>query len=289
LCVALFGISALTIGCKKDEDAGAVFIRRYCELYQPCCDAAGLTGGQKCRDRFAEGMSPQSKYSATAGEACLSGLSAVSSQPGFCEGDIIQPSACAEAFGGVVGACIQDADCPASAQGDARCVSSFSGGVQVLKCQVQTRGTSGSTPCVGTVRGSITFYSGTMSGEAPDMGFLCYADDNLRCDGTACAALKATGEACERSGADGDCVAADYCDATTGTCAARKARGSACVGQADECVDGSYCDLAGLTCVAQLDIGGACTDNSQCLTGNCADAGTCAATPSVGANAVCGA
>ena len=43
-----------------------------------------------------------------------------------------------------------------------------------------------------------------------------------------------------------------------------------------------------MTCVAQLDVGAACTDNGQCLTGNCSDAGTCAATPTGGANAFCG-
>jgi len=42
LCAAVVGISAATFGCKSDEDAGAAFIRRYCELYQPCCVAAGL-------------------------------------------------------------------------------------------------------------------------------------------------------------------------------------------------------------------------------------------------------
>jgi hypothetical protein len=73
LCAAVVGISAATFGCKSDEDAGAAFIRRYCELYQPCCVAAGLPGdGKVCRDLFVGAMSKQSKYNATAGESCLS-------------------------------------------------------------------------------------------------------------------------------------------------------------------------------------------------------------------------
>jgi len=43
-----------------------------------------------------------------------------------------------------------------------------------------------------------------------------------------------------------------------------------------------------MTCVAQLDIGAACTDNGQCVTETCSDAGMCAAPPVVGANPVCG-
>jgi len=290
LCVAMFGLATASSGCKSDPDPGAVFIGRYCELYQPCCVAAGLPGdGKVCRDLFAQAMSPKSKYNAAAGEACLSGLNDVSTQPGFCEGDIVPPSTCAQAFGGMVGACIQDADCPASAAGDVRCVSGYANGVQIRKCQTQNRGTAASTPCVGSVRGGLTLYSGASGGDVPDAGFLCYADDGLRCDGTACVALKPTGETCELSGPSGDCIDGDYCDATTGTCAPRKPIGTACIDQAGECADGAYCDAAAsMTCVAQLDIGAACTDNVQCLTANCSDAGTCAGTPAVGANAVCG-
>jgi len=289
LCAAVVGISAATFGCKSDEDAGAAFIRRYCELYQPCCVAAGLPGdGKVCRDLFVGAMSKQSKYNATAGESCLSTLMSVSSQPGFCEGDIVPPATCAQAFGGVVGACIQDADCPAPSAGDARCVSGFANGMQVRKCQTQTRGTAGGAPCVGTVRSGVILYSGTITGDVPDMGFLCYADDGLHCDGTMCVALMATGEACALSGPAGDCVDGNFCDVTTGTCAARKPIGAACIDQADECADGSYCDAGGMTCVAQLDIGAACTDNGQCVTETCSDAGMCAAPPVVGANPVCG-
>jgi hypothetical protein len=41
-----------------------------------------------------------------------------------------------------------------------------------------------------------------------------------------------------------------------------------------------------MVCAAQLAIGASCTDNVQCQTGNCMN-GACAATPSVGVNALC--
>jgi hypothetical protein len=287
LWAVALGITGAGLGCKSDEDPGAAFIARYCDLYSPCCVAAGLPGdGKACRALFASTASPQAKYNSTAGEACLSGLQQISGQPGFCEGDVVPPFTCAQAFGGTVGVCIQDNDCPTSAQGDVRCVSGFANGVDVRKCQVQIRGQPGSTPCVGTVRGNVTEYSGTSSGEVPDQGYLCYAEDVLRCDGSACIALMLDGEACEMSN---HCVAADFCDVGTGLCAARKPTGAACIGQALECQDGSYCDdIAGsLVCTAQLDVGAPCSQNVQCLTGNCLG-DTCQPTPSVGASSICG-
>jgi len=275
------------LGCGSDkQDPGAVFITRYCDIYKPCCVAAGLPGdGAACKAVFASAASPHASYNATAGEACLNGLQAISGQPGFCEGDVVPPFTCAQAFGGAAGVCIQDNDCPAPAAGDVRCVSGFANGVDVRKCQIQIRGALGGTPCVGSVRGGVALYSGT-TGDIPDMGYLCNADDGLRCDGTsgACVALTADGAACELSS---DCVVADFCDANTGTCAARKANGAACIGQALECQDGSFCDEASLLCAAQLDIGGACSRHEQCLSGNC-PADTCQPTPPSGANPLCG-
>ena len=159
-------------------------------------------------------------------------------------------------------------------------------GKPVHQCQVQTRGQLGSTPCVGSVRGGVTEYSGTSDGSIPAMGILCDAADGLRCDGTACVAVSATGETC--SGVAGECIDGDFCDVTTGTCAARKPIGTACIDQALECTDGAYCDTAGMTCAAQRDVGAACTDNGQCLTANCAADGTCAATPTGGGSIPCG-
>jgi hypothetical protein len=288
LWAVAFASAAAGAACKKDEDPGAAFIGRYCDVYKPCCTAAGLPGdGAACRTLFMSTLAPQPAYDATAGESCLAALQQSAGQPGFCEGDLATPSACAQAFGGAAtGACIQDSDCPPSDQGDVRCVSSTMNGKVLHQCQIQTHGQLGSTPCLGSVRGGITRYGGTSDGSVPATGILCDAADGLRCDGTACVALAAAGAAC--SGLSEECVDGDFCDVTVGQCAVRKSIGAACIDQALECADGSYCDAASLTCVAQLDVGAACTDNGQCLTGNCSDAGTCAPVPTTGGNPFCG-
>jgi len=279
--------SVAGLACKSDPDPGAVFIGRYCDIYQPCCTAAGLPGdGKACRAVFATGSSPMAKYDATAGDACIAGLMQIAGQPGFCSGDIVPPSACAEAFGGATGlACIQDGDCPTSGQGDVKCVSGFVNGTNVNKCQVQVRGAAGSTPCIGDVRGGIATYTGTPTGDIPDQGYLCSADDGLRCDSGACVALTADGADCMHST---DCVGGDFCDLGTGKCAPRHPTGAACVGAAMECVDGATCDETAGQCVAQKDVGAACTMNPECLTGNCLN-GACAVTPTGGPNVLCAA
>lgn len=283
-----FALAAAGVACKSDKEGpGVAFIGRYCDVYKPCCTAAGLPGdGAACRTLFMSTMPTQSNYDPAAGEACIAGLQQISATPGFCEGDLLPPAACAQAFGGSAGsACLQDLDCPQPTDlAQSVCVSAQMNGMVVRKCQLQTVGAAGAMPCVGTYHRGVTFYNGT-SGETPDQAFVCRTDDGLRCDGTACVALTAEGAACELSS---DCVDDAFCDATTGLCAARKSIGAPCIDQALECLDGSYCDTGSMTCVAQLDIGAACTDNGQCRTDNCAADGTCAATPSGGANPFCG-
>src|SRR5262245_19412632 len=157
-----FAIASAGSGCKSDDDQGAAFIGRYCDIYKPCCTAAGLPGdGAACRALFATSSSPKAKYDATQGDACISGLMEQSSQDGFCQGTVVPPSACARAFGGGAGACIQDSDCAPSSQGDVRCIAATVNGQMVPKCQVQILGTAGATPCVGSVRGGVTLYAGT--------------------------------------------------------------------------------------------------------------------------------
>jgi hypothetical protein len=283
-----FASAALAVACNSDkQDPAVAFIVRYCDVYKPCCTAAGLPGdGAACRGLFMSTLSAQSRYDATAGESCLAALQATADQPGFCAGDVATPSVCAQAFGGATGACVEDTDCPPSDQGDVRCVSSTMNGMVLRQCQIQMRGQLGSTPCLGSMRGGITLYSGTSDGSIPATAILCDAADGLRCDGTACVALAAAGEGC--SGLSEECVEGDFCDVTVGQCAARQPIGGACIGQALECADGAYCDEGSAACVAQRDVGAACTDNGQCLTGNCGADSTCAPTPTGGANPFCG-
>jgi hypothetical protein len=286
--VALAGVIAgLDAGCKDDPPDPAVqFIVDYCAIYQPCCVAAGRPGdGVACQALVASARSPEAPYNAPAGGDCISRLRMMANEPGFCEGEILPPSSCSRVFGEMPeGVCIQDSDCPPSDQGEARCIA---GGTETPRCQIQARGAVDSAPCIGDVRGGVVFYTGTMSGEVPDLGYLCDAADMLRCDTAqtgACVALTAVGAPCVLST---DCADAAFCDANTGTCAPRNPAGSACIGQALECADGSYCDAASMTCAAQLDVGTYCTDNVQCLTGNCPD-GTCQPTPTGGTNPLCG-
>jgi hypothetical protein len=283
-----FVSAAASAGCKSDDDPVAAFIGRYCDVYKPCCMAAGLPAdGVACRAQFTSSLSPGGKYDAMLGDSCIAGLQQISGRPGFCEGDVLPPSACMQTFGGVADVgCTQDSDCPPSDQGDVHCISSTMNGKPLHQCQIQMRGQLGSTPCLGSVRGGIALYAGTSDGSIPAEAILCDAADGLRCDGTACVALAVAGEGC--SGLSDECVDGDFCDATVGACAVRKTIGAACIDQALECADGAYCDTDSLTCVAQLDIGAACTANVQCLTGNCVDPGTCAATPTGGANPFCG-
>src|SRR5262245_31310058 len=110
-----FAAAAVGAACKSEsEDPGAGFITRYCDLYKPCCVAAGQPGdGAACRLLFAS----TAGYNAAAGEACLSTLNMMAGQPGFCTGDAPMPFTCAKAFGDIEGACILDADCPRTDQG----------------------------------------------------------------------------------------------------------------------------------------------------------------------------
>jgi hypothetical protein len=286
--LAVVVVAGTGAGCKSDEeDPGDQFIARYCDFYKPCCAAAGLPDdGAACAAIFASTRSPEARFRPAESGHCIAGLEAIAGQPGFCQGDLLPPSSCAQVFGGVAaGTCLQDADCPPSDEGEARCIS---GGTQTPKCQIQARGQLDSTPCVGEVRGGVVLYGGTASGEVPDLGYLCDAADALRCDTSntgACVALAAIDAPCTSSN---DCAESAFCDATTGMCAARKAAGTACIDQAGECEAGTFCDVAaGMVCAAQLDVGAYCSAHGQCQTGNCPD-GTCQPTPTGGANPLCG-
>lgn len=287
LGIVALAVAATTAVCKGDPPDPAVgFIADYCDVYKPCCAAAGLPDdGVACEALLTSNRPPGAAFSAPSAGHCLSNLRMIANQPGFCEGDVLPPSSCSRVFGEMPeGACIQDGDCPPSDQGDARCIA---GGTQAPRCQIQARGQLGSTPCVGDVRGGVVLYSGAMSGDVPDLGYLCDDADLLRCDTAqtgACVALADVGASCLLTS---DCVATAFCDGSTGLCATRKPVGTPCADPAGECEAGSFCDLANLTCAAQLDVGAPCTENAQCLTGNCPD-GSCQPTPTGGANPLCG-
>jgi hypothetical protein len=129
---------------------------------------------------------------------------------------------------------------------------------------------------VGTVNGSITSFSGFAT-DVVSLGYLCYLDDALRCDGSsgACVALKPVGQGCTDQFA-GECVLAARCDSTMQTCVARKALGVTCAGSQDECQAQAYCSGTSRVCTTKVANGMTCTISDECVSGNC-DSTTCKA------------
>jgi hypothetical protein len=275
LVVVVVMVSFLSCG-GGDAATPSSFISKYCELFSPCCQMAGLpTDGNQCRT-FLGAFTAAGDYDRSAGEACLADLSAMSGKADFCAAGG-NSDACDRVFNGGGGgskkpgeACTEDSDCAPSSEGKVECQSRTVMGMEKRICQVQIRGKEGDTPCVGTVDGNITSfsYSGT-SMDIPSRGFLCYMSDGLRCDSTAgaCVKLKAAGEMC--SGSSIECVKTTYCDFTMRKCLDRKPAGAPCA-SSTECADGNACGSASpRVCVAQLADGAACTQSAQCRSGQC--------------------
>jgi len=283
LCIVL---PALTLGLSCGGGAGTAgaFVDQYCELFTPCCQMANLpSDGSQCR-AFLGAFTAASNYDRAAGEACLNDIRAASSKPDFCQsGSNSGSTACNQVFEGGNGgtakpgeSCTQDSDCAPSSEGKVDCRSRFVSGSETRKCQVQIRGTEGSTPCVGTVDGNITsYYSTGTSTDIPSRGYLCYVSDSLRCDNTsgACVRIKAAGEMC--SGGSNECVKTAFCDTTMRLCVERKPAGSPCTSNT-QCAAGTSCSsVTPRTCVPLLADGSACTQSGQCKSSNCVN-GACA-------------
>jgi hypothetical protein len=288
-CIACVAIG-LAGSCGDGGGAGSAdaFVGSYCDLFTPCCAKASLrSDGQSCRALLGA-LAPVGSYDKQKGEACLAEMKAAAARSDFCDSSSSStPAVCDQVFNNSGGTkqpgetCDEDSDCAASAEGKVECMSNFSAGAQVRKCQVQLHGKLGDTPCGGTVKGKSTYYEGSAGADVPSKVVLCYDVDGLRCDGSpkACIAYKAVGEACLSNGTFGDCVATAYCDSAQHKCAARKPTGAACGGASAssqyECVMGNYCTTAGM-CAAQLALDAACTTDNQCLTDNCVN-GSCKA------------
>jgi hypothetical protein len=270
----LVGLGWAAVGCSDSDSGGAgtkdQFLAQVCDEYADCCVAAGRPGdGAQCRAFYGAFAPPN--YDQAAADACLAEIRALGADK--CDFSLDTPS-CDKVFseGGTAqpgDPCEDDADCAPSGEGDVECVSDFSVDSTIQQCQVRATGVAGSTPCVGTVDGNVTFSSGSDDG-IPTMGYLCHIADGLTCDSTsgACQPLGAVGEPCV--GFDG-CVPSAYCDFASNSCLARKALGEPCAGD-DECQAGGYCDPGAATestCLASRAQGEACTSNSECASDNC--------------------
>ena len=279
---AAFGASFALGGCSS-SDSGAQsqsdFIAKYCAEFTPCCAKAGRpTDGATCR-AFVSAFAPQGGFNVNAANACLGEVHAASSRADFCDnlGGGSVPS-CDKVFakggGGSVapgGTCTKSSDCASSTEGKVDCASSFSGGSTTRKCQVQVVGKAGDSPCVGTVSGNTTSYSGSSSStDIPSKGYLCNVKDGVYCSSTgACTAISPVGGDCSGSSFGYECVPEAFCDFTTKKCVARKATGEPCDTFGESCVPADYCESTSKTCEPKVADGAACSDSQSCASGNC--------------------
>ena len=271
--------------CSSGDSGGSVagdreaFIAELCQQYMPCCAKAGKpSDGGACR-AFYGGYAASATYNGAAANACLSEIKASSGSATFCETGMSGSSApsCGQVFGSASGGtkkpgetCTDDDDCASSAEGEVECESLYKDGATIKKCQIRVVGKAGDTPCVGTVDGNSTSFSGTPLPDIPQKGYTCDVKNGLRCDGTTrtCVAIAKVGEACTGSGTN-VCVKEAYCDSTTKVCAARKAAGSACEQYRDQCAVGTYCETTSLTCKTSIADGAPCKSSTECLSRSC--------------------
>lgn len=264
-------------GGQGAADKGS-FAVQYCQLIAPCCGKANLrTDGVACQNLITGTSNP---YDAAAGTACVQEMNAASQAATFCDdlGASAAPS-CKRVFstatGAVApgGACGSDSDCAPSSAGNVRCRSTSNAKI----CQVLiSGGKEGDSPCVGTVDGTTTSYTGSSQGTPPSTGYLCDKASGLRCDSTTsrCARLQDPGGPCTSSEA---CVATAYCDTAKQLCAARIAAGGAC-STSSSCVPEADCNTTSHTCVARLPDGSACKSGSECGSRACVN-GQCGKSP----------
>ena len=254
--------------CDGGAGSSGAFIAQFCDVWKPCCAAAGLrSDGQQCRALYGS-LLPPSRYDATAGEACLEATRAAASQPGFCEGTVPSPDVCERVFRSIGTkapgeTCVEDDECAPSSEGSVECAIAFVASAQIRKCQVTIRGVAGSTPCESFIGEDVL----------PRI-YECSASDGLRCDATTmtCMALSPIGGACTSFS---DCVAGAACNFATSMCVARREVGAACT-SSTQCVETAYCDDTSGVCAARKAMGAACAGSDECTSDSCVNA-MCAA------------
>jgi hypothetical protein len=179
---------------------------------------------------------------------------------------------------------MQDADCAPSSEGMVVCEFGTNPmGGEIRQCQVQIPGKAGDTPCVGTIDGNFTDFTGSY---LPPKGYLCDVASGIYCDTTSmsCTALAMTGQSCTGSTR---CVVGDYCDFTMSKCAATKPAGSPCQ-SFEECTSTTYCDPGSKTCTAKLADGSACTTSEACVGGSCVNSKCGGTSNDIGLALLCG-
>jgi hypothetical protein len=300
-------LALLGVGCGKSESNGSSgssgssnsnssgspktseqFVAQLCAEFTDCCKAAGRpSDGAQCRVFFGA-FASASNYDEVAAGPCLDEVRAAGDQK--CKSSSMNTPSCSKVFAGggtkqPGEACQDSSECAPAASGSVDCVSDAAGDATVQQCQLRLPGKAGSSPCVGTVDGNITFSSGNGDGIAL-MGYLCDVADGLTCDDqtNACEAIGATGQPCTNGLRQ--CVSSAYCSFDDFICKDRVALGSACESD-DACQVGTYCEAGGDTCAAQSAPGLACATNAECLSDNCTNQ-TCGPSDDLGLALLCG-
>jgi hypothetical protein len=265
------------------------FVAQVCAELANCCETAGRpSDGAQCRAFFSAFVPSASSYDESAAGACLDEVRAGGDQN--CESGALNTPSCIKVFqrGGTKQpgvACKNASDCASSDSGRVDCASRTTGDASVQQCQLQLPGKVGSSPCLGTVDGSLTFFVGDSDALAP-MGYLCDIADGVTCDEQthACEALGAPGEPC----ANGlrRCVSSAYCSFADEMCKDRVALGAECESD-DACQVGTYCDPRNDTCAPQSALGEDCANNAECLSESCINQ-TCGSSNDLGLTFLCG-
>jgi hypothetical protein len=117
--------------------------------------------------------------------------------------------------------------------------------------------------CAGSCVGDPLASSTCSIGWSSDPWQLCWTEDGVYCASGTCAALPTLGQAC------GD---ASYCGVDTrcqgGTCVANVPAGGKC-GRSDDCLAADYCDTSTFSCAPILANGSACGEDRDCAGGQC--------------------
>ncbi|MCA9642881.1 MAG: hypothetical protein H6718_28655 [Polyangiaceae bacterium] len=281
---------SLPVACSSGGSGGVSseeFGARYCALFQPCCQGAGIVTEQTaCKALF----SFSSSKNAAAAEDCLKQYEEAAKAADWCEtfSTFPRPQSCEQAYpqgngsggGGNTGTkppgteCNDDDECLAPSGGEANCSYDFDLSKDFCT-QYQFVG-EGET-CKGTRDDNLTETSGVGSGvyEVP----LCNTADGLYCD-------YSTEKCAKQAGLDGECSSSLGCTGDdlycSGTCKTKVAPGGSCADSWSACDDAGYCDSFGTdTCLARKPNGEGCDSNEQCESLYC-DYDVCDTNPGLG-------
>lgn len=274
--ILLAGVVA--VGCSSgsgdNRGSGGGLGERYCVLFKPCCQKAGLPDTQQtCRLLFDGAVAKDQ----AAAEACIQQYEAWAQEPDWCEtfGTKPRPESCEKAYPdtGSTGTqqpgepCEFNDDCAQPSNGEPDCYHDFD--TDTDYCRVLVKGTNGAA-CVGTRDDNLTVFSGDTSG-ALEVG-ICDRADGLYCDDTQCASLIQLGQSCSDSMS---CAGNDtYCSST---CQSKVPPGSSCADSSSACAEHAYCEFESNTCLATLPTGAACSSSQECDSSYCESSGTCSA------------